>query len=495
MLGQPDMVRAVTPENPALKGGNIMQIIHRLSGAAWFFLIMICSTPAQTTWHVAESGSDSSHTGSNYWTNAFATISNAVGAAADGDTILVSNGTYTLAATINIAKGLLLRSWNNGALDPTNTIINGDNAVQCFYLNHSNVLVEGFSIINGNTADSGAGIYIHSEGGMARNCIITGCQATAATSYGGGMFIYNDKGGLLSSTVCGNVVPNATLSRGGGGVCLRDGGLISNCRVISNTTPAYGGGIIIINAGLVDGSVISDNEAAYGGGFLLQVSGTIRNSLIAGNTASHRGGGVFIYYEGYIDNCIISNNYAAVRGGGIMFRSDSGGLARNCLLVGNSASGGAGNGGGAYLDQGTGVLANCTIAANSAGQYAGGVFLYGGSYVTNCIIYENTALSYQNYRVTAVGEITGVISYSCTTPLPAVGDSNFTNAPAFVDAGAGNYRLERDSRGINEGLNQDWMRTDNAADLDGRTRIDRFSGRTDLGCYEYTPAGVMFRVR
>ncbi len=302
-----------------------MQIIRRLSGVVWFFLIAACPARAQTTWHVAESGSDSSHTGSNYWTNAFATISNAVGAAGDGDTILVSNGTYTLAATINIAKGLRLRSWNQGAPDPTNTIINGDNAVQCFYLNHSNALVEGFSIINGNTAGSGAGIYIHSEGGTARNCIITGCQATADTSYGGGMFIYNDKGSVLDSTVCGNAVPNATLARGGGGVCLRDGGLISNCRVISNSAAAYGGGVTIINAGLADGSVISDNEADYGGGLHLQQGGTVRNSLIAGNSASQRGGGVFIYSAGYIG--IISNN-AIVRGGGIMFRDASGGLAQ-----------------------------------------------------------------------------------------------------------------------------------------------------------------------
>ncbi len=489
------MVRAVTPKNPLLMGGIKMQIIRRLSGVVWFFLIATCPASAQTTWHVAETGSDSAHTGSNYWTNAFATISNAVRAAGDGDTILVSNGTYTLTATINIAKGLSLHSWHNGALDRTNTIINGNNAVQCFYLNHSNVLVEGFSIINGNTASSGAGIYIHSEGGTARNCIINGCQATTNSSYGGGIFIYNDKGSVLDSKIHGNTVPNPTGSRGGGGVCLRDGGLVRNCAVFSNSTPFYGGGITIINAGLVDGSVISDNDADYGGGLHLQQGGTVRNSLIAGNSASQRGGGVFIYSAGYIDNCIISNNAAIVRGGGIMFRDASGGLARNCLLVENNASGGSGDGGGAYLDQGTGVLANCTIAANNAGQYAGGVFMNGGAYVTNCIIYDNTAVSYQNYRVAAAGGITGVISYSCTTPLPAGDDSNFTNAPAFVNPAIGNYRLEHASRGINEGLNQAWMRTDNAADLDGRTRIDRFSDLVDLGCYEYTPGGVMFRVR
>ena len=33
------------------------------------------------------------------------------------------------------------------------------------------------------------------------------------------------------------------------------------------------------------------------------------------------------------------------------------------------------------------------------------------------------------------------------------------------------------------------------ADWDGRTRIDRFSGRVDMGCYEYLPKGMIFKFR
>jgi hypothetical protein len=33
-----------------------------------------------------------------------------------------------------------------------------------------------------------------------------------------------------------------------------------------------------------------------------------------------------------------------------------------------------------------------------------------------------------------------------------------------------------------------------ALDLDGRSRIDRFSGIVDMGCYEYLPGGSMYLI-
>jgi len=50
--------------------------------------------------------------------------------------------------------------------------------------------------------------------------------------------------------------------------------------------------------------------------------------------------------------------------------------------------------------------------------------------------------------------------------------------------------LAQSSPCINSGTNEYWMNLD----LDGRSRIDRFSGMVDMGCYEYLPAGIMFSV-
>ena len=47
---------------------------------------------------------------------------------------------------------------------------------------------------------------------------------------------------------------------------------------------------------------------------------------------------------------------------------------------------------------------------------------------------------------------------------------------------------------MNSGLNQPW--TDGRAlDIANRPRIDRFSGRVDMGCYEYIPKGILYKVR
>ncbi|MBI2440755.1 MAG: hypothetical protein HYV35_05220, partial [Lentisphaerae bacterium] len=73
------------------------------------------------TWYIATNGSDAAGGGTT-WTNAFLTITNAVTNSADGDMVIVSNGTYTLAGQIRITKGITLTSLQGR----TNTFINGN---------------------------------------------------------------------------------------------------------------------------------------------------------------------------------------------------------------------------------------------------------------------------------------------------------------------------------------------------------------------------------
>ena len=102
---------------------------------------------AATTYYVATNGLDS-RTGTGDWTNAVATISNAVFMArtSAGNLILVSNGLYTVSTVVAITNGTTIRSWNNGAVDPTNTIVNGNGLTRCLNIQHSDAVVGVFQL-------------------------------------------------------------------------------------------------------------------------------------------------------------------------------------------------------------------------------------------------------------------------------------------------------------------------------------------------------------
>ena len=180
---------------------------------------------------------------------------------------------------------------------------------------------------------------------------------------------------------------------------------------------------------------------------------------MSGGIIDMNGGGLIAVSSlASVSNCIITGSSAAGNGGGVQA-----GTLNNCLLTGNSA---AGNGGGAR----SAVLNNCTLAGNSAVTEGGGTSL---STLNNSIVYFNTAPLFgsENYAG-------GTNSYTCTTPLPA-GTGNIDTDPLFVNAGAGNYRLQAGSPCRDTGAN---ALAPGGADLDGKARIQ--NATVDLGAYE-----------
>ncbi len=200
-----------------------------------------------------------------------------------------------------------------------------------------------------------------------------------------------------------------------------------------------------------------------------------------------------------MDRCTITHNVATnlAYGGGLYIKTPSRGTVRNSLFMYNHAYY---FGGGVAIYGTNGVLENCTIVSNIAGipggygPTGGGVLMATGGTATNCIVMYNLIVSAAgatnigNYRLLSTP--TGRFENCCTYPLPPVGDNNITNDPVFIAPDAGNLRLAANSPCINAGTNQDWMA--GAQDMDGRQRIDRFTGRVDMGCYEYVNRGTMF---
>ncbi len=166
------------------------------------------------------------------------------------------------------------------------------------------------------------------------------------------------------------------------------------------------------------------------------------------------GGGVFSL-GGMVSRCILRDNRSHFAPGGGL----SGGTARNCLILGNEAEHDAG---GSAVNA---TLLQCTLTENIAYSTASGAAA--GCDLRGCIVYSNWWYYYWGYG-------TDYISL----------DTNVN--PRFVDASAGDYRLQADSPFVNAGSNEAWMA--DATDLEGKPRV--LYGTVDAGAYEFVSATV-----
>ncbi len=198
----------------------------------------------------------------------------------------------------------------------------------------------------------------------------------------------------------------------------------------------------------------AEEEWSGGGIWCASAKAIVTNCTVRGNSANTAGGGA---WSGTLNNCTLSGNSAGIFGGGAEH-----GTLNNCKLSGNSAM----MGGGAH----EGTLNNCTLSGNSASYIGGGASI---AALNNCIVYYNSGSNYNG----------SVLNHCCTTPLPADGMGNITNAPLFVNLANGDFHLETNSPCVNAGNNA-WA--PGLSDLDGNPRIA--DGTVDLGAYELAVA-------
>ncbi|MFC1662981.1 C25 family cysteine peptidase [Patescibacteria group bacterium] len=206
------------------------------------------------------------------------TIQGAINIASDGETILVSAGTYNENIDYN-GKNITIKSVDG----PEVTIIDGKSEASVIAFHNaetSSAVLDGFTLQNGD-ATNGGGISIDGASPIIKNNII----ATNNADSGGGIYAINNASPVIYSN-----------------------------KIINNTTTNNGAGLYIesSSANIINNTVTKNNAINDGGGLYstVNINTLITNNIIWDNIATQGSG---IYTTGVGD--ILSVNYSVIQDG------------------------------------------------------------------------------------------------------------------------------------------------------------------------------------
>lgn len=274
-------------------------------------------------------------------------------------------GTYTTTGTsVNITSGWTRIESANG---PANTFIVAGSYSNsgCITVTATNVTISGFTIAGGYSTNDGGGVRGHGLT-MVTNCRIvsnTTVKAVAGGSEGGG--------GLWGCTAYNSVISfNVATNALGGGMFFNHATAVAHsCLVESNraSSASDGGGIAARwnnRAGSILNTTARWNYAGGGGG--AAHFGYAANSIFEFNSCGTRGGGGIGGYGGFVfaENCTIRSNSSAGGGGGAYV-----GAVLDSLIEYNSAGG---NGGGGNTVYGTNIVVRYNVAGGTGGGMRSG---------------------------------------------------------------------------------------------------------------------------
>ena len=333
----------------------------------------------------------------------YSTIQAAIDASSSGDTILISDGTYTGEGNRDLntqGKGILIESENGRDSCVIDCgIVSGHRGFEFDTGEDAGTILNGITIINGNT-DVGGAVKCDNTSPIIRNCAFSNNDATY---FGGAIYCASGAAPQLINCVFST---NESIDEGGAVYCDASSPAISQCSFSANTaagtdggavscydtgseptitgctfTGNLGCGIYCMNSSLpiITGCTISGNDLGIR---------SRSDSQILDCTITDQGVGIFL--EGgnpTISNCVISGNGTNFDGGGI-HASGATLIVENCLITSNSAGN---SGGGVYCENSYLTMRNCTVTGNSTSGLGGGLLKVSSIMsISDCIFWGNS---------------------------------------------------------------------------------------------------------
>ena len=238
----------------------------------------------------------------------YPTIQEGIDAVENGDTVLVSSGTYVENINFNGMNIAVIGE------DRETTIIDGNQngSVVTFESGEDTIAVlSGFTIMNGY-ATFGAGINLYNSNPILRDLIIMDNTVYQDNSCGGGINCYGASP-LIENVI---IMENSSNSNGGGFCSWTDSNPILSNVVIKYNNAEFGGGVSCNNCFPVFQKVeISNNDATSRGGGLVAWGDcypVLTNVTVTNNISNHEGGGLYIFTnsESIVKNSILYSNSA-----------------------------------------------------------------------------------------------------------------------------------------------------------------------------------------
>jgi parallel beta-helix repeat protein len=466
------------------------------------------------------------------------TIQSAINLAANGDTVIVSPGTYH--ENIDF-KGKSITVQSVDPNDPNtviSTIIDGSTPIDSNFgsvvifksgEDHNSVLA-GFTITGGTgswitVSWKYTGILWNRCGGAILCCNLSQPKITKnilinnRAGEGGAIYIYGNPvnsadpinppvhinpiitdNAFFNNTALinhGFIPPDTTYpatEHGDGGaiVCFQgvDAAITGNL-IIGNHAQWYGGGIHCRQWSnvLVAENEIADNNSSLGGGIHITYysSPYIMDNLVKANTVGGLGGGgIYIYYNSnpMIERNIITQNTSS-NGAGIGVYYSSNPTIRDNMIYKNKSGAGI-----RVTGDSIPAITGNTIAANTpSSPYSGGIECTNNSAVpaiTNNIISSNSRYGIYSLYVTPVTRYNDVWGNSSNNYNSIISDQTGINGnisvdPCFVGPDVNNFHLDYNSPCKNAG-DPNYTAPTDEIDIDYEPRI--FNGILDMGADE-----------